>query len=127
MKLRPTRLALRALQEYQQVFRQTIHFLQFDHASCAPESLFETLVIEGLDQIVDRREIECLERIMVIGCYENRGGHLLEADRARHLDPSLARHLHVQEHQVGLECFNGCDCCCTVVDLADDLDSFLAR
>ncbi len=120
-------LALRALQEREQVLRQSIHFLQFDHAPCAPEGLLEALVVEGLDQIVDRREVERLERVVIVGGHEDRGRHLVEANGARHFDPGLAGHLYVKEYQVRLECLDRGDCGFTVVDLADDLDSFFAR
>ncbi len=63
----------------------------------------EALVVERLDEIVERRAIERLQRKLIECGHEDRRRHLFSADRVDDLETAPARHLHVEKHQVGLE------------------------
>ncbi|MGI8402034.1 MAG: hypothetical protein ACR2NS_10620 [Gemmatimonadaceae bacterium] len=54
------------LQHSQQHVAQAAGHLQSRHAPHPLKGLLEALVVERLHQIIDRREIECLERVPVV-------------------------------------------------------------
>src|ERR1700726_3815768 len=91
----------------------------------APESLLETLVIEGLHEVVDGRDIEGIEGVAVIGRHENRRRHVFGPDVADDFEAGPPRHLHIQKHEVGFERANGLDGRIPVVREAGDRHAFL--
>lgn len=66
----------------------------------AGEHLGEALVIERLEQVVERVHLEGLEGIGVVRGDEDDGGGEGGAHLAQHLEAVHARHLHVQEEHV---------------------------
>ncbi len=61
----------------------------------------EALVDERLQQVVEGVGVECLDRIAVEGRDENDHRHAGLRNAAQHLETVDARHLDVEEHQVG--------------------------
>src|SRR5262249_44024290 len=61
----------------------------------------ETLVIEGLEQVIERLHLEGLERILIVSRDEDDGGNLPEINLLQHVEAAHLRHLHVQKKQVG--------------------------
>jgi hypothetical protein len=89
----------------------------------APECLLEPLVVERLHQVVDGREVERLQCITIVGGHEDGCGHLVGADLAHDVEPGLAGHLHVEEHEVRLQRADRVDGRRAVVHAGDDLDA----
>ncbi len=114
-----------ALEHGQQLLGKPVHLFELDQPARAGERLLEPLVVEGLHQVVDGRHVEGLERVLVVRGHEHRGGHVLRADRPDHVDAGRAGHLHVEEHEVGLQRADGADRRFAVVREADDFHVFL--
>jgi hypothetical protein len=73
------------------------------------------------------REIERLQRVLIVRRDEDRGRHLIRADRPCDLEARLSGHLNVEKDDVRAqspECFDRRD---PVVRRADDLDSLFVR
>ncbi len=74
----------------------------------ARQRLAEALLVEGLEQIVHGADLECLERVGVVGGDEYQGRQLLQAPRARARFDAVQRvHLDVEEQQLRLSRSNG--------------------
>ena len=104
---------------------EPVDFLQLDEPPRARERLLEALVVEGLHEVVDGGEVEGLERVLVVRGDEHRGRHVVGADGADDVEPRHAGHLHIEEHEVGLQRADGVDRGFAVVRRADDLDVLL--
>ena len=76
------------------------------------QRLRESFVVERLDEIVERCDVEGLQRELIECRDEDRGGHLV-ADRLEHLEAVFLRHLHVQKNKIRIR-------------LTNDLDSLVA-
>ncbi len=68
----------------------------------AVQRLVEPHVIDGLEQIIERAELERGNRVIVEGGDEDDGWHLIGADFRDHVEAVQLRHLHIQENQIGL-------------------------
>ncbi len=64
------------------------------------QRLHEAFPGDGLEQIVDRVDLESANRVLVMGGYEHDRRHLLRSDFVHHGEPVHLRHLHVEKHQV---------------------------
>ena len=113
------------IQHRAQLLGQLAELGEPDHPARAAEGLLEALVIEGLHEVIDCRHIEGIERVAVVRGHEDRRRHVLRADVAHDFETGATRHLHVQEHQVGLQGADGLDRRIAVVGEAGDFDAFL--
>src|SRR6266404_7645380 len=95
--------------------------MQLDQLTRPPERLLEPLVVEWLNQIVDRGQIEGRHRV-IIRRREDYRRHRLRADLADDLEPRLAGHLNVEKDEIRLQLADCCDGIESVVGAADDLD-----
>ena len=57
-------------------------------------------VVERLEQVVDRVDLEGAHGVGVVGGHEHGGRQRLGAQRLQHLEAVDLRHLHVEEHQL---------------------------
>ncbi len=93
------------------------------------DGLRDALAVEGLEQIIDRVHFERLHRVLVVGGGED---DLRQRNLAVHqlLDDAEAveaRHLHVEEDEVGRELLDEVDRLDAVLALRDDIDVELAQ
>jgi hypothetical protein len=82
----------------------------------------ESLAIEGLEQVVDRIELERVDRVLVVRGDENHQRHRVAPDLLDHLEAVDAPHLHVEKHEVGLERGDALHCLGAVATFAQHLD-----
>ena len=66
----------------------------------AARRLIEPRVVERLEQVVDRRELERAQRVAIVGGHEDDRRHPLGADRAHHVEPGELGHLVVEQHEI---------------------------
>ncbi len=66
------------------------------------QRLRETFHRDGLEQIVDRVDLEGADRVLVVRRDEYDRRHPVRPDFVHHGEPVHLRHLHVQKHQVRL-------------------------
>ena len=85
--------------------------------------LLEALVVERLHEIVDGREIERRERVLVVRRHEHGRRHVGRSDGAHDFEPGHAGHLHVEKYEIGRQRSNRFDRRNAVADHADDLDA----
>ena len=86
------------------------------------DGLREALTTDGLEDVVERVNLERRERVLVVRRHEHDCGHLRRSDLANHLEPVELRHLDVEEHEVRRQATNLIDGRTTVATLADDVD-----
>ena len=91
----------------------------------AGQRLAEALAVERLQQVVERVHVERPQRVAVVGGDEHDERHLVGADGVDHVEAVRARHLHVEEHQVGLQRHDRLGAGGAVAGLADDLEARL--
>ena len=63
----------------------------------------EPLLCYRLQKVVERIDFECLNRVLVMGCHEYYGGHVLHADCASDFKTVHLRHLNIEEDQIRFE------------------------
>ena len=82
----------------------------------------EAHVIDRLEQVVDGARLEGLDGVLVVGGdeHQHRQGFLRQV--RQHLEAGHARHLDVEEHQVGLVLLDGGERLAAVGALRDDLE-----
>src|SRR6185503_9216808 len=73
---------------------------------------------------VDAERAQC---VLLVGRQEDHGRHLVRADLGDHAEAVQARHLDVEEHEIGLELSDCADGARPVAAAADDLDVALLR
>lgn len=66
----------------------------------ALKGLFEALVVEGVEQIVERGAVKCLQRVLVVRGDKDGRRHLGGTDGVHHLNAGALGHLHVEKNQV---------------------------
>ena len=84
-----------------------------------------TALVERLDEIVERGAIERLQRKSIECGDEDRGRHLLGADGIDDFETALARHLHVEKHEIGLQPANLADSFFAVRRISHHFDAAL--
>src|SRR6266550_2818629 len=109
-----------------QLVRQLRHLIQLYHFPRAAERLLEPLVVERLDQVIDRGEIESRDGVIVRRREDDRR-HVVGADLSYDFQPSLPGHLDVEEHDIGLQLADRGDRRESVVGSAHDLDVVFVR
>ena len=68
----------------------------------AAESAFESIIVEGLQQVIERPSFEGPEGILIVGSYEDHRRRRVSAEHFEHVKSVAFRHLNIEEHQVGL-------------------------
>ena len=91
------------------------------------QRLLETIAAERLQQVVDRVHLEGLQRVLVVGGDEHDRRHPIGADLLDDAKAVAHRHLHVEEHQIGMLMLNRADRLLAVGAFADELDVFFLR
>ena len=66
----------------------------------ALERRLEPLVVERLQQVVQRMRLEGTQRKLVVGRDEDDDRHTTDADRLKHVETIDLRHLDVEEEQI---------------------------
>jgi hypothetical protein len=66
-----------------------------------PQRRAEAVVVERLEQVVERVHLEGAQRVLVVGGDEHDDRHRARSDRLHHVEAAHLRHVHVQEHDVG--------------------------
>jgi hypothetical protein len=61
----------------------------------------ESLVREGLHEVIDRGDVECVDRVPVVRGHEDGGRHRGGPHGAHHVHPRHAGHLYFEKHDVG--------------------------
>ena len=110
----------------QQPASEIAGFLALDLLACALQRLAEALAIERLEDVVERADLEGLERVLIVGGHEDDEWHPLAADGLDHVEAVHLRHLHVEEDQIGRVVLNRGDGLFAVAALADHLDVLFA-
>src|SRR5919108_1740946 len=72
-----------------------------DAPSCARERLGETLVVDGLEEVVERVGLEGPERVLTVRGDKDVDRHLLGPDHLHDAEAVEPGHLHIEEDQVG--------------------------
>ena len=67
----------------------------------ALKRIFESRRLEGFQQIIQSVNFKSFERMLIVGGGENDDGQPFGRQRAQDLEPVYARHLDVEEKQVG--------------------------
>ncbi len=75
----------------------------FDLLPGARDRLLEPIAVERLEQIVERVNVEGAQRVRVVGGDEDHERHARRADGLDDVEPAVARHLHVEEDEIGLQ------------------------
>jgi hypothetical protein len=88
----------------------------------ACETILKSGTIERLEQIVQRTNFECFDCVLIICGDEYDEGTILGSDGVKYLEPIHARHLNIQEHDIGPMFLDGCNRFKAVGGLRDDLD-----
>ena len=101
-------------------------------ASGAGESLLESRFVEGLQQEVQRMDLECLEGVIVVRGDEHDGGRPSAVRCRRGRIAALERfddieaidfgHLDVEEDEIGILVVDGAECFGSVGAFGDDFD-----
>jgi hypothetical protein len=87
----------------------------------APDRLGEPRLVDGLEQVVERVDVERAHRELVVGGDEDDRGRRVGQERGQ-LEPRQLRHLHVDEQEVGAEPLDQRERLEAVAGLADQLD-----
>jgi hypothetical protein len=98
--------------------------IDLNSAASALDRHLQPRLIHRFQQIVDRVDLERFDGVLVVGGDEDdlrRGVPVEQA--ARDLEAGQARHLHVEEHHVGLQPLNRRQRFDAVPGVADDLDT----
>jgi hypothetical protein len=85
------------------------------------ERLLETLLIERLEQVVERVHLKGAHRVMIIGRHEDDVRHPFGNERADHGEAVQLRHLHIEKDQIAGSVAERGDRLDAVLTLADDL------
>ena len=84
----------------------------------------EPRLVDRLQQVVDRVDLERLDRVLIVGGDEDDVRRRLRVDHApRHLETGQPRHLDVEEHDVGLQSLDRAQRLDAVAGLPDHLDA----
>jgi hypothetical protein len=68
----------------------------------AIDGLHQSLVQERLDDVINRRELECANREAIVSCHEYNERHRIGANLSHHIDAAEPRHSDVKYDQIGL-------------------------
>jgi hypothetical protein len=109
------------LQQRPQPAVQVASRLLADPLARAVQRRLEALVVEGLQQVVQRLRLEGAQGELVVGGDEDHYGHTAGADRPEHVEAVDLRHLDVQEEQVRRRLLDHPDRFPAVRALGDDL------
>src|SRR6266566_7037375 len=82
----------------------------------------EADVVYGLEQVVEGAELERRYRVVVEGCHEDHGRHLVCTDLGDDIEPVQFRHLDVEENEIGLVRADSSDGLQSVLTLSHDLN-----
>ena len=115
------------LEHGEELFAQLPYLAQLDQLAGPTECLLEALVVEWLDEVVERGELERAQSLLVECGHENRGRHRPGADLPHDVEARLAGHLYVEEDEIRFFRSDRLDGGDTVVRGADDFDPRLAR
>ena len=91
----------------------------------AGERFGETILVERFQQVVERGGVEGAHGVLVIRGEEDDDRGFFGGDVGQHAEAVFARHLHVEEEQVGALFFDGGDRFKAVITLASDRISSL--
>ena len=69
--------------------------------SCDPKRLIETLVVDGLHDVVERMDSKSLQGKGVMGGKKDDERHVARFDLREHFEAIHARHLHIEKNKVG--------------------------
>ena len=90
--------------------------------SRVPEGGLEPWAAERLQQVIERVDLEGLQRILVVGGHEDDGGHAVGSERLADGEPVHRRHLNVEEDEIGRIAPDGLEGLGAVRALPDHLD-----
>jgi hypothetical protein len=93
----------------------------------AIERDIEPRILDGLQEVVERVRFERLQCVLVVRRDEHGQRHLRRGQGLQELEAVDTRHLHVEEHDVGLMLGDREERLASVAGLADDLDVGMAR
>ena len=93
-------IAPQILDQRQQPPSEIAGLVAFDLLARALQRLGEALAVERLEQVVERADLERLERVLIVRGDEDDERHPLAADRLDDLEAVHLRHLDVEEHEV---------------------------
>jgi hypothetical protein len=80
------------------------------------------VAIERLEHVVDRIDLEGVERVILVGGNEHDQRRRPLRQAAQHVETALATHLHIQQHQVGPQIRDHLNGLFAVRAFADDFD-----
>ena len=80
------------------------------------------LLVDGLQQVVERARLEGVDREAVEGRHEHDHRHAFLRHARQHVEPRQTRHLDVEEHQVRRVLVDRGERLAAVCALRDDLD-----
>ena len=93
-------IAAHVLQQRLQATVQIASLLLTDPLARALQRRAEALVVERLQQVVQRMRLEGAQGELVVGGHEDHHGHTTDADRLQHVEAVDLGHLNVQEEQI---------------------------
>ena len=91
----------------------------------AGQRLEKPIAVERLQQVVECMDVERLERVLVEGRDEHEERQRFAAEGRDDVEPAGARHLDVEEDEIGLRAADRVDRVEAVLALGDHLESLL--
>src|SRR5579872_615364 len=86
----------------------------------------EALLVERLEQIIERMHLEGLHRVTVVSGHKNNHRHAPSANGLEYAETIQFRHLHIEKNQIRFAFFNGRDGSPPVGALSNHLDLRIA-
>jgi hypothetical protein len=116
-----------AVEHRSQPLAKGARLTQLDVRTSASERLLEPLIVERLDEIIQRGELERLQRVLIVRGNKNCRRHRVDTDGTNNVEARRPGHLHVEEHEIRMQRANLLDRSIAIVRGANDLDSLLVR
>ena len=115
-------IAAQVLDQGQQAAPQIAALIALDLFARALQRVGEPLAVERFEQVVERADLECAQRVLIVGGDEDDQRHALAADRFDHFEAVHLRHLNIEEDEIRLVIDDGGHGFFSVAALRDDLD-----
>ena len=116
------RFRLQILHHGEEAFPEIAGALAFEPIAGTLERAKEPRAVERLQQVVERMDLERLQRVLVVGRREDDERYPVRGQRANHAEAIHDRDLDVEEDQLGLEPLDGRERLRAVGALAHHLD-----
>src|SRR6185369_786101 len=119
---RPFSFALALFEQGKQSLTQLVDLARRNLRLCAFQCSCETLVVEGLQQVVEGVNVESLQSILIERRDKDDCLNLLRSHVCKHVEPIHLRHLNVEKDQVRRKVLNRFNCLTAITTLFEYFD-----